>query len=384
MTDTGILITKLEGSIKTYPNTLQRLAKNFWYTGQYGNTIEFADELEQQANIAVVCVTDEQRRPLGIVRREQLFLVLSRRFGREVMSKKTVLDCLEEAPVYSGERNILLVQERLPRGNDYIVLVDSRGIFSGILSMRDIADYMVEMTNDDIGLASLLQDRFLSNTDKIDDFGVNVDAWWSSAKGVGGDFYFIKKINDDQFFASLCDVSGKGVAAALVVSMAWGFMRGHTMQNGLKDLLTRLNESIISSFHMEKYLTGFFMIYDRQTRRIHIADMGHAHTVFLRKGNPVSLKKTLVNLPIGVEVEIDPVIHGFQVQNGDILLIYTDGIPEQDNPEGEEFSEERIIALVKQVAEQNVKLSETLPETLDEFRLYTPQRDDMTFLLFRF
>ena len=382
-----VLIARAEAPKKTYPNTLQTLAKHFCYSGKYGNVLEFAEELERDSGILAVCVTDEEQRPLGIVRREQLFLTLSKRFGREIMSKKTVQDCMEKVMVYPGESNILLIQESFRESRfqeNFIVLVDSGGAFSGILSLRDITDFMVELTNEDIALASLLQERFLTNTDSIEGFGLSVDSWWSSAKGVGGDFYFIKKINDTQFFASLCDVSGKGVAAALVVSMAWGFLQGHAMENGLRELLTSLNKSIVGSFHMEKYLTGFFMIYDNQARRLQVADMGHAHTVFLRKGQSMSMKKTQGNLPIGVEVEIEPVIYAFQVQSGDTLLIYSDGIPEQDNPDGEEFGEKRIIALAKQAEQQKEKLSEILPRSLDEFRLHTPQRDDMTFLLFKF
>ena len=126
------------------------------------------------------------------------------------------------------------------------------------------------------------------------------------------------------------------------------------------------------------------MIYDSQTRILRIADMGHAHTVFLRKGQILSFKKARGNLPIGVELEMKPVIFSFQVQDGDTLLIYSDGVPEQDNPQGEEFGEERIITLMKQSAKNNEKLSNILPRALEEFRQHTPQRDDMTFLQFRF
>jgi phosphoserine phosphatase RsbU/P len=394
----GVLIAGIKKPVKTYPNTLQRLAKQFWYTGQYGNILEFADELERQTGITAVCITDEQQRPLGIIRREQLLLALSKRFGREVMSRKTVLDCMENALVFSADANILLVQEQLRESsgettaqdsvlsgkNNFIVLVDSGGVFSGILSRQDVADYMVEMTNEDIALASLLQERFLSNTDNIEDLKISVDTWWSSSKGVGGDFYFIKKIEENRFFASLCDISGKGVAAAMVVSLVWGFMRGYTMRNGLRELLTSLNESIIGSFRMEKYLTGFFMIYDQKARLLRIADMGHSHTVFLRSGKTMSLKNTQGNLPIGVEVEINPAIFDIPIESGDVLLVYSDGICEQDNPDGEEFGEKRIVALTKWAEKSGKRLSQILPEALDKFRLHTPQRDDMTFLLFRF
>jgi sigma-B regulation protein RsbU (phosphoserine phosphatase) len=112
--------------------------------------------------------------------------------------------------------------------------------------------------------------------------------------------------------------------------------------------------------------------------------MGHAHAVFLRNNKIVSLEKTRVNLPIGVETSIDPSICAIGVQSGDTLLIYSDGITEQDNPAGEEFGEERLLMLTKKTLSQIAALSEVLPKTLDDVRLHTPQHDDMTFLMFRF
>jgi len=211
-----------------------------------------------------------------------------------------------------------------------------------------------------------------------------VDSWCCSAKGIGGDFYFIRKISDTKFFASLCDVSGKGVTAALVVSIVWGLLQNFNMQKGLKELLKNLNSSIIRSFHLEKYLTGFFLIYDTESRILQIADMGHAHALFLRKGRKVSIQKSRVNLPIGVEIELEPMVFSFPVQPGDTLVIYTDGISEQDNPAGEEFGETRLVSLIQEVIAHKKNLSGLLPKALEEFRQNTPQHDDMTFLQFRF
>ena len=393
------LISRANEPVKSYPNTLQRLAKYFWYTEYNKNIIEVADELEQRTDITVVCITDERKQPIGIIKRDKLFLFLGKRFGRDVMSKKTAGETSETVNIYAGERNILVVLEQLRNQNgkdenagekkqieqnEYIVLVDSQGTFSGMLSLQDAANYLVEMTNDDIEQASLLQERLLASADDIKKFDVNVDAWCSSAKGVGGDFYFIKKINENQFFASLCDVSGKGVTAALVVSIVWGFLQSYDMQKGLKDLLVNLNVSIINSFHMEKYLTGFFLIYDAGSRMLRVADMGHAHVVFLRKGKKVSIQKSRVNLPIGIELSIEPSVYSFPVEKGDALLIYSDGISEQDNPSGEEFGEKRLTSLLQESMVKNKSFSEILPKCLEDYRLNTPQHDDMTFLLFRF
>ena len=401
MTENATLIVRADASVKSYPNTLQRLAKHFWYACANSSILKLADELESRPEISVVCITDENRKPIGIIRREDLFLRLSKRFGREVMSQDTALSCVETPLVYPGEHNILHISEHLHErtaetkgapeeseaGNgktDSIVLVDSQGAFSGMLSLRDVASYMVELTNEDIAMASLLQERFLANADRITQLEVSVDAWWSSAKGVGGDFYFIRRISADKFFAALCDVSGKGVAAALVVSIVWGFLRAHSMQGSLQNLLASLNTAVLNSFHREKYLTGFFLVYDAGKRLLRVADMGHSHTLFLRKGQLISLKKTRVNLPLGIEEELHPAVYALSAQPGDTLLIYSDGIPEQDNPAGEEFGEQRLLALLAETVTQGKALSETLPKALEEFRQHTPQHDDMTFLMFRF
>ena len=387
MKETSTILEEIKRPKKTFPNTLQRLAKHYWYSEQHGNIIEFADKLEKYTDIEVVCILNEKKQPVGIIQKEKLFISLSRRFGRELMSKNSVMDCCEKALVFPGQSNILYVQEEIREmesQNEYIVLVDLDGVYTGMLSFRDLSDYMVEMTNDDIVLASLLQERFIASTDKIETFNVEVDCWWTTAKGVGGDFYFIKKINENRFFASLCDVSGKGVSAALVVSMVWGFMSGHSMQKGLKDLLSKLNELIINSFQMEKYLTGIFMLYDSHKCRIYIADMGHAHSLFLRNGQVISMKKTQVNLPIGIEHDVNPIIYTIPIQSGDAILIYSDGIPEQDNFEGEEFGENRIVALTREALQMGKILSKILPNSIEEWRGNIPQRDDMTFIQFKF
>ena len=220
------LISRINRPARSYPNTLQRLAKHFWFIRYDQNIIEIADELEQYSDITVVCITDERNQPIGIIMRDKLFLLLGKRFGRDIMSKKTAGECSEAVNVYAGERNIFILLEQMRKQDDnekienkYIVLVDSQGAFSGMLSLQDAANYLMEMTNDDIAQASLLQERLLANIDDIKKFNVTVDSWCCSAKGIGGDFYFIRKISDTKFFASLCDVSGKGVTAALVVSI---------------------------------------------------------------------------------------------------------------------------------------------------------------------
>jgi sigma-B regulation protein RsbU (phosphoserine phosphatase) len=382
-----------ESQLRSYPNSIQKLARYFKTVPTDQTIAVLADIFDKDRLIVAVCVVDDLVRPLGIIKREKLFLLLGKRFGWDLMGKRPVSEITEKAPVFPGNTNIFTVSRFLSAafkegssemGNSFMVLTDPNGVFTGMLSFQDLSNYLVDMTNGDIAMASLLQERFLASADEVSDKGITVNAWSLPAKGVGGDFYFIKNLGENRFFAALCDVSGKGIAASLVVSMAWGFLRASMITEGLAVLIEHLNSSIISTFHMEKYLTGFFMIYDSAKRQLLFADMGHSHNIFLRGGSFHKLEKARVNLPVGIEPDIRPTVFHLGIKPGDALLVYSDGITEQDNPKGEEFGDERLLRLAIQSQDKGKNLDGLLAAALEDFRRNTPQRDDMTSLFFRF
>ncbi|MDR2072752.1 MAG: hypothetical protein LBP60_04885, partial [Spirochaetaceae bacterium] len=245
-----------EGQGRSYPNSIQKLARYFKTIPASETIANLADTFDRDRRIFAVCVVNDLYRPLGIIRRDKLFLLLGRRFGWDLMGKRAVLEITEKAPVLPGDTNIFTVSQFLSAvskdsgpdmGNRFMILTDPRGAFTGMLSFQELSNYFVDMTNGDIAMASLLQERFLASADEISGQGIGVNAWSLPAKGVGGDFYFIKDLGENRFFAALCDVSGKGIAASLVVSMAWGFLRAYTIKNGLEDLIVNLNSSMVST-----------------------------------------------------------------------------------------------------------------------------------------
>jgi hypothetical protein len=79
MTDTSIFLEQIERPRKIFPNTLQKLARHFWYSEQSKNILKFADILETLPNVEVVCILDEKKHPIGIIQREKIFSLLSSR-----------------------------------------------------------------------------------------------------------------------------------------------------------------------------------------------------------------------------------------------------------------------------------------------------------------
>ena len=376
-------------TVRMYSSSALHAARYYHFVRADSNLLDAADELQRELGIPAVAVVDGRARVLGILRRDRLFALLGKPFGREVLRKSLVAELAEEVPLFDAHADLFAVAERMlpgagaaPRGGgDFCVLTGEGGAFLALLASQDLANYLSRMTQDDIELAGRLQERLLAGEGHEDGGDWRVEAWSRPAKGVGGDFYFTKRLDDGRLFLSLCDVSGKGVAASLIVSMVWGMLRMFDFRRSLRDLVLGINESIVATFHLEKYLTGVFLLYDPAERRLLCADMGHSHLVMFRRGSPRSLKGPRGNLPIGVEAELDPVIYPYRLEPGDGLLVYSDGLIEQEDSRATEFGERRLISAAAQAIALGSSLREVLPGALDAHRGGTPQQDDMSFLL---
>jgi phosphoserine phosphatase RsbU/P len=378
-------------TVRMYSSSAIHAARYFRFVASDSNLLRVADELQADPSLPAVAVIDVVHRGvLGIVRRDRLFAVLGKPFGREVLRRSLVAELVEDVPRFDAHADLFAVAElMLPGANtatpgegvDYCILLGEGGAFLALLASQDLANYLSRMTQEDIELAGKLQERLLAGEGIEEGESWLVEAWSRPAKGVGGDFYFTKRLDDGKLFLALCDVSGNGVAASLIVSMMWGMLRMFDYRRGLRELMLGLNEAVVATFHLEKYLTGIFLVYDPARKRLQYADMGHSHAVVFRRGRPRSLKGPRGNLPIGVESELDPAIYHYRLEAGDSLLLYSDGLIEQEGQRAVEFGEGRLVALAASALAGGLRLREVLPASLDSHRGSTPQQDDMSFLL---
>jgi sigma-B regulation protein RsbU (phosphoserine phosphatase) len=370
---------------KIYSTSILKAARHFSGVRAREKVLDLVDALQREPGITVVAALDGEDHVVGLVRRDHLFDLVGKPFGRDVLSRSLVSDIAEKAITIDAESELFSIAESVLHGTDdpgtmYFPLTDGEGVFLGILGSQDLANYLSRMTSEDIRLAGQLQDRLMSGRELMGGKGWTMEAWSRSAKGVGGDFYFSRMLDDGRLFFALCDVSGKGVAASIIVAMVWGMLQMYEFSAGLEDLLVRINEAIISNFHLEKYLTGIFMIYDPATCLLSSADMGHSHSFLLRDGKAFPLRGKQANLPVGIEHEIKPKVYSWRLRPGDRLVAYSDGITEQENTEGGEFGERRFVFLASRAFSRGDRLSIVLPVDFDAFRGRTPQQDDMTFI----
>jgi sigma-B regulation protein RsbU (phosphoserine phosphatase) len=250
----------------------------------------------------------------------------------------------------------------------------------------DLLSYLSELTQKDIELAHNVQRRIVRERQSVLTTHLEVVASSTTAKGVGGDFYAIKKIGETSWFIALCDVSGKGVAASIVTAMLHGSVETFDFQkNSLVEFVEHVNKSVYATFEADKFLTGIFIVFDEATGKMTILDMGHSYFGFLRNDKLLRVVTTSDNLPIGISPDLKPKPNTIQLLRKDILILVTDGLTEQQNLTGDEYSMERLLGIVKKHHAHGLEaIRDRIRSDFNLFRGDAPYHDDVTFLIFRY
>lgn len=179
---------------------------------------------------------------------------------------------------------------------------------------------------------------------------ISISAKLIPAREVGGDYYNIVKLNEEFSLFAIADVSGKGVPAALLVSVIYSSLITQINQSAerieLKLLVETLNKVLIEATTNDRFVTAWIGIYEHSTKKLHSINAGHNYPYLFRDGleQPMELTKGGIMLgsldfPFEEEIEI--------LKQNDLVILYTDGVTEAWNNLEEEYGEERLIQLVK-------------------------------------
>jgi sigma-B regulation protein RsbU (phosphoserine phosphatase) len=200
---------------------------------------------------------------------------------------------------------------------------------------------------------------------------------------VGGDFYDLIPIKDDRFVFALGDVSGKGVAAALLAAMAQGALQVQfASHQPLTEVISSLNKMLVLRSASNRFITLFCAILDRDGHFTYI-NAGHNLPILVRtSGETEMLTTKSVLLGAFDFVEYKP--RQTRLNSGDVVVMYTDGVTEAVNTDNEMFSDERLEELVKQSV--NLSAEQIKQRILDEVLSFTrglPQGDDITLIVLK-
>jgi sigma-B regulation protein RsbU (phosphoserine phosphatase) len=179
--------------------------------------------------------------------------------------------------------------------------------------------------------------------------GCDLAAGCQPARMVGGDYYDAVRLGEASVAIAIGDVSGKGLAAALLMSNLQAIVRAFAASLAPAELCSRANQVIAGNVAPAKYITFFYAVVDTARMRLDYCNAGHNPPIlrrrdgsveWLREGGPVLGVLPAANYPAG----------SVELRAGDCLVLYTDGVSEAFNAAGDEFGEERIIQLLNQPA----------------------------------
>ncbi len=245
----------------------------------------------------------------------------------------------------------------------------------------------------DVALAAEVQKRLLPR-ESPETAASSFAAFTLPVRSVGGDYYDFLNIGDHRIGIALADVAGKGVPAALIMAVVHASLRILASERNisLPELAAKMNRFLHGSTGSNSYATFFYAQIDEQRRQLHYVNAGH---------NPPYLVRTLESSSgDGSSVAIEELKTGgtiigmfptasyeeatLDLDSGDVLLAFTDGVTEALNSNEEEFGGERLKELVRGLAhlpveEMTARISQELRNWIGE----APQHDDMTFVVMK-
>ncbi|MEM5947172.1 GAF domain-containing SpoIIE family protein phosphatase [Spirochaetia bacterium 38H-sp] len=203
--------------------------------------------------------------------------------------------------------------------------------------------------------------------------------------GVSGDYYDIFTLDENKLALFMCDVAGKGVPAALIMVMIHSIL--HLIASPNRDpavTLTWLNRGLFGRISVDHYATVSYAIYDSEKRVLEYTNAAHHPLIVIRPSDKKIFKVDTRGLPIGIEQNIVYEKKSIPLQKGDIAILYTDGITEAMNKDGEQYGLERLLKILLANAEKDIEeITETVKSDLAEFVGRAKQHDDQTFLLLK-
>ena len=374
---------------KFYGQIIGKIAKNFYYTSASAKIDDVANELLENENILAIGVIDDNDKAVGVIPRRKLFDTLGQRYGRDLYKNKKVSQVYEKTTKFHYHKNPIVIAEEikdcinLPQ-TTYYLLIDGEDKFAGIFSSKDLLVYLSDQTQKDIMLAKNLQEGIIKEQIDFDTEYFEICGGTKMAKGIGGDFYTIQKYNENNWYINICDVSGKGVSAALVSVILGGMTRVYDFNRGLDDYIMMVNHYIYNSFQNEKFVTGLFLDLDEKTGKCYIYDLGHSYIYILRGDKIIQVKSTFDNIPIGLKEELIPKSSKLQLQKDDLLVMVTDGIEEQKNSSGKQYGLKYFFKIVKENKNDLSVIKEILFKDMSRFRGTQPQDDDITMIMLHY
>lgn len=211
---------------------------------------------------------------------------------------------------------------------------------------------------------------------------VYITADMRPAKEVGGDFYDVFMVDDTHLCFAIADVSGKGVPAALFMSMAKIHIKNYaSLGLPLDEVAFRVNNQLCYKNEEGMFVTAFICVLNLETNEMKFINAGHNPPFLMKNGEAFVMMKPKANLVFGMMEDIPYQEQSLTLEKGDVIFLYTDGVTEALNAGNELFGEERLEKALN-AHSTNIDASNAfmkhIYDEVDAFANGVSQADDIT------
>ena len=211
---------------------------------------------------------------------------------------------------------------------------------------------------------------------------LDIAASMNAAKDVGGDFYDFFRIDDERIGFVIADVSGKGVPAAIFMAVSRTLIRATGIRGvSAAECMTYSNVLLAKESVNCMFVTVFYGIYNIKTGEVTYTNAGHNPPYLLKANGSLKSLGNSKNIAAGVMEDIPFTEETLQLEPGDTLLMYTDGVTEATDTEEKEYGEARLEALLKQSTQADCQqIIDKVKADVKAFVGEAEQSDDITLL----
>lgn len=238
-----------------------------------------------------------------------------------------------------------------------------------------------ERLREEIEIAKKIQNSLLPETiPQLDQ--ASIAASFSPAIEVAGDYYDVI-CQPNGLLLVVADVSGKGIPASLLMSSFRTALKIFVERaQSLKELATLTNDHVAKNGMADRFVTSIFIFLSNDAKTMKYCNAGHDPVMIYRPREDLFFELTNDGLPIGIFENQEYCEDHFTLKEGDVLIAYTDGIPEARNKKKEEFGFDRIKEVLRASHQLDAShIRDRVLDAIDGFVQHAPQHDDTTFIV---
>ncbi len=243
------------------------------------------------------------------------------------------------------------------------------------------ARFQQERLERELQLASEIQQRFQPTAPPIVP-GYELQGISFPCYEIGGDYYDFIRREDGRLVIALGDVSGKGTAAALLMSSLHAAIHAQTgSHDTLVETISAVNRYLAENIPPNRFVTLFYAELDPESGAVSFLNAGHNPPLIVHAAGTVE-QLASGGLPLGIKADADYREGRTQLQLGDVLVIYSDGVTEAASPNGEEFGPTRLYEVVSRNVDASAAgIRDRIESALTKFSQGTQAADDITLVI---